>query len=128
MTRSSKNRTRFRAVVMTVTLGGLALTAGAHADDWGYTGDHAPAFWAKTPGWEACAGTAATARQSPIDIDKALADAHKTRDIGRPYTRAGGRLGPSAGVRALTVWPNGGQGGSGTTEYRTVAVPRFKLV
>jgi carbonic anhydrase len=71
MTLPSTNETRLRAAVMTVILGGLALAAGAQADDWGYTGNHAPAFWAKTPGWEACAGTAATERQSPIDIDQA---------------------------------------------------------
>ena len=66
MTLPCTNPTRLRAVLMTVTLSGLALAAGAHADDWGYVGAHAPAFWAKTPGFEACAGTAATARQSPI--------------------------------------------------------------
>jgi len=79
MTLPSTNETRLRAAVMTVILGGLALAAGAQADDWGYTGNHAPAFWAKTPGWEACAGTAATERQSPIDIDQAVADKELTR-------------------------------------------------
>src|SRR5215813_5240253 len=47
-----------------------------HAADFGYSGDDGPGFWAETPGWEACGGTAATARQSPIDITHAVVDPH----------------------------------------------------
>jgi len=55
------------------------VSTGLHAEDWGYSGTHGPRFWAKTPGWEACAATAATERQSPIDIDQAVADKELTR-------------------------------------------------
>jgi len=57
----------------------VPISAGLHAEDWGYSGPHGPRFWAKTPGWEACAATAATERQSPIDIDQAVADKELTR-------------------------------------------------
>lgn len=40
----------------------------------GYSGDNGPGFWGETPGWESCGGTAATARQSPIDIDHVAFD------------------------------------------------------
>src|SRR5258705_10231364 len=71
----------YRAIVMTVLIGGLALApgTGAHADEFGYSGNNGPGFWAETPGWEACAGTAASERQSPIDIDQVVADRHLRR-------------------------------------------------
>ena len=83
MTLSSPNETfrSYRAVVMVVAIGGLALAGSisAHADEFGYSGNNGPGFWAETPGWEACAGTAATERQSPIDIDQVVADRHLRR-------------------------------------------------
>jgi carbonic anhydrase len=48
--------------------------ADASAPEFAYSGDNGPGFWGETPGWEACAGTAATARQSPIDIDRIVID------------------------------------------------------
>ena len=47
------------------------LSAGADtsAPEFAYSGDNGPGFWGETPGREACAGTARTRRQSPIDID-----------------------------------------------------------
>lgn len=39
-----------------------------------YSGDHGPGYWDETAGWEACAGTAADARQSPVNIRRARAD------------------------------------------------------
>jgi carbonic anhydrase len=39
-----------------------------------YSGDNGPGFWGDVAGWEACSGTSATARQSPIDIDRFVVD------------------------------------------------------
>jgi carbonic anhydrase len=66
---------------MVVAIGGLALagSVSAYTDEFGYSGNNGPGFWAETPGWEACAGTAATERQSPIDIDQVAADRHLRR-------------------------------------------------
>jgi carbonic anhydrase len=71
----------YRAVAMAMAIGGavLAGSTSGHADEIVYSGDHGPGFWAETPGWEACADTAATARQSPIDIEKVVADRHLRR-------------------------------------------------
>jgi len=41
-----------------------------------YSGDNGPGFWGEVAGWQACAGTSATARQSPIDIDHVVVDRH----------------------------------------------------
>jgi carbonic anhydrase len=41
-----------------------------------YSGDSGPGFWGETPGWEACGGTAPTARQSPVNIDSVVVDRH----------------------------------------------------
>jgi carbonic anhydrase len=66
---------RFTLAAVTAAL----LCAGAAgADEWGYSGDHGPGFWSRTPGWEACAATAATERQSPIDIGDVTADPQLT--------------------------------------------------
>jgi carbonic anhydrase len=46
----------------------------ATTPEFAYSGDHGPAFWSEVPGWEACAGTATTERQSPIDIDRIVVD------------------------------------------------------
>ena len=54
----------------------IALAGTSHADEFGYSGDNGPGFWGETPGWEACAATAATERQSPIDIEHAVGDRH----------------------------------------------------
>jgi carbonic anhydrase len=56
-----------------IALGGVAL---ARADEFAYSGDKGPGFWGETPGWEACAATAPTQRQSPIDIAHVVADHH----------------------------------------------------
>jgi carbonic anhydrase len=50
-----------------------AIARGQHSE-FGYSGDHGPSHWSETPGWEACAGTAASARQSPVDIDHVTID------------------------------------------------------
>jgi carbonic anhydrase len=67
-----------RGRVFALVIGGIAIAgfATARADEFGYSGDNGPGFWGKTPGWEACAGTASTERQSPIDIDHVVADPH----------------------------------------------------
>ena len=46
------------------------------APEFAYSGDNGPGFWGETPGWEACAGTSRTQRQSPIDIDHVVFDRH----------------------------------------------------
>src|SRR4029077_13365273 len=57
---------------------GTFLSAGADtsAPEFAYSGDNGPGFWGATPGWEACAGTSRTQRQSPIDIDRIVVDRH----------------------------------------------------
>jgi len=57
---------------------GTVLSAGAEpgAPEFAYSGDEGPGFWGETPGWEACAGTSASQRQSPIDIDHIVFDRH----------------------------------------------------
>src|SRR4030095_727564 len=57
---------------------GTVLSAGADtgAPEFAYSGDNGPGFWGGTPGWEACAGTSRTQRQSPIDIDHIVCDRH----------------------------------------------------
>jgi carbonic anhydrase len=57
---------------------GTVLSAGADtgAPEFAYSGDNGPGFWGGTPGWEACAGTSRTQRQSPIDIDHIVFDRH----------------------------------------------------
>jgi carbonic anhydrase len=60
-----------------LTTGGASLSASdGAAPEFGYSGDNGPGFWGETPGWEACGGTTASARQSPIDIDHVVADPH----------------------------------------------------
>ena len=54
----------------------LSARADTSAPEFGYSGDNGPGFWGETPGWEACAGTSRTERQSPIDIDHAVVDRH----------------------------------------------------
>jgi len=59
---------------------GLSFIGSAEAQEFQYTGDDGPAHWAElNPGWDACAGDAQTARQSPIDIQKVTFD----RDLKR---------------------------------------------
>jgi carbonic anhydrase len=59
---------------------GTVLSAGADtAPEFAYSGDEGPGFWGSTPGWEACAGTAPTQRQSPIDLDHIVFDRHLGR-------------------------------------------------
>jgi hypothetical protein len=57
---------------------GTVLSAGTDtcAPEFAYSGDNEPGFCGETPGWEACAGTARTQRQSPIDIDHIIFDRH----------------------------------------------------
>jgi carbonic anhydrase len=50
-----------------------AIVRGQHAE-FAYSGDHGPTHWSETPGWETCAGTAADAHQSPIDIVQVTID------------------------------------------------------
>ncbi len=54
----------------------LSARADTSAPEFAYNGDNGPGFWGETPGWEACAGTARTQRQSPIDIDHVVFDRH----------------------------------------------------
>lgn len=58
---------------------GLSLTGTIYAEEveFSYTGDTGPAYWYElNPEWEACAGTALDARQSPIDISDVRVDPH----------------------------------------------------
>jgi carbonic anhydrase len=55
---------------------GTVLVADTSAPEFAYSGDNGPGFWQETPGWEACAGTSPTQRQSPIDIDRIVFDRH----------------------------------------------------
>ena len=57
----------------------FGLSADTGAPEFAYSGDHGPGFWGETPGQEACAGTATTERQSPINIDRIVVD----RRLGR---------------------------------------------
>jgi len=50
--------------------------ADTGAPEFAYSGDNGPGFWHETPGWEACAGTSRTQRQSPIDINDVVFDRH----------------------------------------------------
>ena len=62
---------------MSLAHDGAALSASeSAAPEFGYSGDNGPGFWGETQGWEACAGTSRTQRQSPIDIDLAVVDRH----------------------------------------------------
>ena len=58
------------------TARGTVFSAGAEesAPEIAYSGDNGPGFWGETSGWEACAGTSRTQRQSPIDLDHAVVD------------------------------------------------------
>jgi carbonic anhydrase len=52
-----------------------ALAGRTEAQEFQYSGDDGPAHWsALDPAWEACAGPEPTARQSPIDVKKAVFD------------------------------------------------------
>jgi carbonic anhydrase len=53
----------------------FADTSGS-TPEFAYSGDNGPGFWGETAGWEACAGTSRTQRQSPIDIDHIVFDRH----------------------------------------------------
>src|SRR5262245_52263887 len=53
---------------------GALSAADTAAPEFGYSGDNGPGFWGETTGWEACAGTLTTARQSPIAIDRVVPD------------------------------------------------------
>jgi carbonic anhydrase len=55
--------------------GGVS-AAEATGPEFAYSGDSGPGFWGETPGWEACGGTRATARQSPVNIDSVVVDRH----------------------------------------------------
>ena len=54
----------------------LSARADTSAPEFAYSGDNGPGFWGETPGWEACAGTSRTERQSPIDINHIIFDRH----------------------------------------------------
>lgn len=62
-------------LVLALALSGPGFGEGdGHAAEFSYSGDNGPGFWAETPGWEACGGTAAAARQSPIDLTHPVVD------------------------------------------------------
>ena len=69
-----------RQVLFTLSvITGLGFVGSANAEetDFRYTGDAGPAYWYElNPEWEACAGTAPDARQSPINITDAKVDRH----------------------------------------------------
>jgi len=68
-------------LALAATSHGATLSAGADTStpEFAYSGDNGPGFWGEIPGWEACAGTARTSRQSPIDIDHVIFDRHLGR-------------------------------------------------
>jgi carbonic anhydrase len=49
----------------------LAGYGAAQASEFEYSGDTGPGFWGETTGWESCAATSETARQTPINIRRA---------------------------------------------------------
>lgn len=57
----------------------LFANAETGGPEFAYSGDNGPGFWGETPGWEACAGTSRTQRQSPIDIDNIVLDRRLAR-------------------------------------------------
>ena len=64
-----------RAAATVVAAAALGLAGRACAQEFQYSGDEGPAHWSELdPAWAACASTAETARQSPIDIDKIRGD------------------------------------------------------
>ena len=69
------------AILLVSATAGLSLIGSADAQEFQYTGDDGPAHWAElNPAWDACAGEAQTARQSPIDIRRVTFD----RNLRRP--------------------------------------------
>jgi carbonic anhydrase len=62
------------ASVAMVWLCGADRAAAQNTPEIVYSGDNGPGFWGDVAGWETCAGTSATARQSPIDIDRVVVD------------------------------------------------------
>jgi carbonic anhydrase len=57
-------------------------SVNAEETDFSYSGDTGPGYWYKlNPEWEACAGTAPDARQSPIDIAEVQVD-RRLRPLG----------------------------------------------
>jgi carbonic anhydrase len=61
-------------ILVAVSAAGTLSSWNVQAADFEYSGDLGPGFWGQTPGWEACSGTAANARQSPIDINNIVID------------------------------------------------------
>jgi carbonic anhydrase len=73
-----------RASALIVATAGLSASFGVYAEEFQYTSDSGPAHWVElNDAWEACAGDAATARQSPIDLTKASFD----KGLGRLQLR-----------------------------------------
>jgi carbonic anhydrase len=69
-----------RRIVIATAVAALAIAPAAlrgQSAEFTYSGQHGPAHWAHTPGWEACAG-AAGARQSPIAIGHVTVDSTLT--------------------------------------------------
>ena len=66
-----------------ITGRGMVL-ADTGAPEFAYSGDNGPGFWHETPGWEACAGTSRTQRQSPIDINDVAAIAQSANRGAQP--------------------------------------------
>lgn len=65
-----------RLAGLTLVIASLVIcgSAMAQVEDFSYNGDHGPGFWGETADWIACAGTSATQRQSPIDIEDVFVD------------------------------------------------------
>lgn len=55
-------------------IGAMVAIGSVSAAEFEYSGDLGPGFWGETPGWEACAGEGAGARQSPVDINRVIVD------------------------------------------------------
>jgi carbonic anhydrase len=69
-----KRGLRKNAVCLAIGVVALLGSRSARADEFSYNGDEGPGYWGETPGWEACAATSPTERQSPIDIDRVSTD------------------------------------------------------
>lgn len=72
-----KKRTWLATLSTAIVITGLSFIGlgNAAAADFSYNGDTGPGYWYElNPEWSACAGRAADARQSPIDIERVRID------------------------------------------------------
>ncbi len=72
-----RQKNYWQVLITAITIAGFTLVGTVNAEDveFTYNGDTGPAYWYElNPDWEACAGTALEASQSPIDIDEVEVD------------------------------------------------------